>query len=320
LSNLIFNAFASKKDFQTSPQIGGNVTSDVLDIYLKNIFVSLLSAKFNNPHDDVALVCNISLPERFEHLFHENNIQILYVEFTSFVMPADFHWALAFYKLCAYDWVVANTEYDKYMMIDADTVSVRSFDDIWEEANYGLLLYNINHSYSHKDRKIIQNTYDKLYKTENKNIIHYGGEFICSKRSNVGAFLSECKSVYTLMEESNFTVDTTIGDEALISIAASHFKIIEAGAYIYRYWTGSFYLVSTNYINNPVCIWHLPSEKKYGMLYLFEYILKNRKLPAIGKMRSAFGFPKKKRPITSMFLLIIFKRVVNNVLRGKNYE
>lgn len=50
-------------------------------------------------------------------------------------------------------------------------------------------------------------------------------------------FMSECQQVYAQMTKADFK--TTHGDEFIISLAAVKFNVKNAGAYIYRFWTGS---------------------------------------------------------------------------------
>lgn len=52
-------------------------------------------------------------------------------------------------------------------------------------------------------------------------------------------FMSECQQVYAQMTKADFK--TTHGDEFIISLAAVKFNVKNAGAYIYRFWTGSQY-------------------------------------------------------------------------------
>lgn len=296
MSNLIFNAFAFKEDYLNSPQIGGKVSDKTIDIYMKNAYVSLFSAKEKNPQDEVALLTNCELPSKYKDLFMREKIKIIKIEFNDFVMPKIFVWSLAFFKLCALKYIVNNTNYEKILLLDPDTITVHSYKELWMEADHGLLLYNLNHSYEHKDRKIIAQDYQHLYHND-KNLVHYGGEFIGGMNKVLKNFIEECDKVYKIIKENNFDISKNAGDETIQSIAAFFLNnVIEAGAYIYRYWTGSFYLVSTNYKNNPVAVWHLPSEKTEGIIRIYNYLQRRGMLPSKEKMARIFGFPRAKRP------------------------
>jgi len=301
VGNLIFNAFAFKEDYLTSPQIGGMVTDKTINIYMKNIYVSLCSAKWENPQDDVALITNYEVPSKYKDLFMGKNIQIIKIEFNDFIMPKTFEWALAFFKLCALKYIVNNSNYDKVLLLDAETITVRGYKELWLEAGHGLLLYNIKHSYEHKDRKIIVDDYQRLYQND-RNLVHYGGELIGGTNTVLKKFIGECDKVYKVIKENDFDISKYAGDETIISIAAiSMDNVIEAGAYIYRFWTGRFYLVSTNFIHNPVSIWHIPSEKSGGIIRIFNKFQNGA--PSINKMARILGFPKSQRPFSLSHLI-----------------
>jgi len=321
--NLIFNAFAFKKDYLNVPQFGGEKVSDkTIDINMKNAYVSLFSAKVKNPQDDLALVTNCELPSKYKDLFMRENIKIIKIEFNDFTMPKTFVWSLAFFKLCALKYIVNNKSYGKILLLDLDTITVHNYKELWMEADHGLLLYNVNHSYERKERKRIVKTYRHLYQND-KNIVHYGGECICGTNKVLKNFIEECDKVFKVIKENDFNISKDTGMETIVSIAAIFMNdVIEAGAYIYRYWTYSlFYLVSTNYIYNPVAIWHLPGEKNEGMIRIYNYLQRRGMLPGIKKMAKIFNFPKVKR----LNILIrcytkvegIYRKAVNTLLNKK---
>lgn len=259
---------------------GVNINSDDkrVDIYLKNCCVALISAKHYNSDCDVALVTNIDVPEKYNKLLSANNIKIIKTPFDEFTFGDKYLWNLAFYKLCAVDYVVKNFDYNYVSYMDSDVVIQSSFNDIWEECDYSVLLYDINHGLQVKDYRIIVDEFS-AFLGEKSLITHYGGEFFAANRDNAEIFIDKCKDIYRTMIEKGFT--TTKGDEFIISLAASQMKekIKNAGAYIYRFWTSGFRLVSTCYAFNPVTILHMPAEKEHGMLVLYNRFIRKNKMP-----------------------------------------
>ena len=274
MKNLFFVPFA----FDENKNTGVNVRKDSLHIYLKNLCVALISAKKATPNIDVALVCNIKIPTEYEELLHENDVLIFIEPFDVFVFPPEYLWCLAFYKLCALDKMVANYDYDNYIYTDADVFVQKSLDKVFLELKSNILLYDINHGLFVKNYEIFFNEF-KEFGIESY-ITHYGGEFFGASRENAAMFVHQCKLVFNEMRKNNFS--TTRGDEFITSIAAHRMRHIikNAGAYIYRFWTGSFYLVSTCYKCNEIAILHLPSEKENGMLKLYNYFVKKRAFPS----------------------------------------
>lgn len=82
------------------------------------------------------------------------------------------------------------------------------------------------------------------------------------------------------MRRRRFT--TKFGDEFILSLAAGCLKglVKNAGAYVGRFWTGTFRLLSTSYAYNPVTVLHVPAEKEYGMLRLFSRYVRRGHLPS----------------------------------------
>lgn len=299
--NLIINAFAFKENYGNSMQLANKGDDAKLSIYMKNIVVSLVSAKKQNPGDEVMLIANAEPNKEYADILKDNGIKITIVSYDEFQMPKEFPWALAFYKLCALKYVVEKTDYERVLLIDSDTISFHSYESLWKESDYGILLYNINHDFAHEHRGIQKQVYKDLYEDEDYNLVHYGGEFIAGTKDRLMKLVDECEEVYNRIKEKEFKVNEEIGDELILSVAAIHLKnkgipIYEGGAYIFRYWTNQFYLVCTNTIHNPVCIWHLPVEKDRGFLYIYNYYIKKHTFPCPERAAQILGIVEAKRP------------------------
>lgn len=109
---------------------------------------------------------------------------------------------------------------------------------------------------------------------------------------------------------------TQHGDEFITCcVAEKHTSIIKnSAAYINRYWTDSFYLCSTSYYYNQICVIHLPNEKELGMLKAFEIIYKTNKTISIDKIQKIFNLPKYKvkRKLNAKKIINKIKRIVKN--------
>lgn len=310
MKNLICCAFAFKEGFATSMQTKAQAGKSATRMYLMNIFVALTSAKMYNPNDDVCLVANCELEAEWEERFAGQSISVVHVPFDSFAVPAKFPWALAFYKLCALKAMVGNgKKYDHILLMDADTYTTRSYEELWQEAEWGVLLYPVNHSFRHPDREVIRRDFERFYPEESKrvNLVHYGGEFVAGTPEALTLYLAYCEKVYERLKEMDYQMQPTAGDETIWSIAAAlaekELPVIPAGAYLYRFWTGGFYLISTVTVSNPVCIWHIPNEKETGFIRLYRYYQKYKKYPDPGKAAAIFGIRKAKRPFNLYTLL-----------------
>lgn len=295
-----------------------------MEIYLKNAFVCLHSAKINNPSIECLLFVDFDLGEQWQDLFNDNNIKVINNPFGEFSIREEFHWDITQYKydtmkmLCS----MMNEE-DVVVVLDTDVVCVGSLDNVFEEAKHRLCLFDVQHSLDARDRKSILNDYLKIYPEETHcELIHYGGEFIAAKKVHLECFMSEVSQVINLANATEGLVN--FNDEHITSIAVDNLKkqgliVNNANAYIYRYWTSynfrcpNFYLASTNYYYNPVVLWHLPVEKKFGIMKVHQYIIKRKKMPSTKKMAAWFGFPKITRThMVSYFFVRVFDYLKNN--------
>lgn len=304
MKNLIFCAFAFKEGFQTSQQTEKTAGSDTTRMYLENIYVALMSAKLYNSNDDVCLVTNCELPKEWQERYEKDGILVKKIPFDTFTIPREFPWALAFYKLCALEaMTMQESPYDHILLLDADTYSTRSYEELWQEADYGVLLFPVGHSFHHRDREIIRRDFVRFFPEEAKtqNLVHYGGEFVAGKPEELKKYLGFCQFVYDKLQAADYRMEEHAGDETVWSIAAvlarRTLSITEAGAYLYRFWTGDFYLTSTVTVSNPVCIWHVPNEKETGFRYLYRYFIKHGKFPKTKRVMAVFGMQPAHRPV-----------------------
>lgn len=278
MKNLFFVPFA----FDEKKMTGVNVTSNALKVYLKNLCVSLISAKKTNPNIDVALVSNVNIPAEYEKLLLENQVLIYTEPFDAFAFANDYPWCLAYYKLCALEKMVTKYEYDNYIYTDADVFVQKSLDKVFLELRDNILMYDINHGLYVRDYVQIMEEFNRF--GVDTYITHYGGEFFGASRENARLFAQQCKAIFDEMQSRNFV--TAKGDEFISTIAAHRLRgmVKNAGAYIYRFWTGDFYLVSTCYKFNEIAILHLPAEKQDGMLKLYNYFVKHNAFPSKEKV------------------------------------
>lgn len=306
MKNLIFCAFSYLPNtFATSDEVYSN--DSIVNKYLDCCFVSLISAKLRNAQDDIALVCNIQLSEKYQSMFRENDIKVIFKEFDNFQFSKDMKWSLAFYKLCALEHVVEKFSYENYVLVDTDTYFISEFNELWEETKNSILLLDLDHSISNKQCKQMYFEYTQLY-SKYINFTNYGGEFIAGNRVYLNIFLKTLNEVYLDIVNSNSK--TEHGDEFIISIAAHKNKLIikNASPYVSRQWTGGFYLTSTNYYYNPVNVLHLPREKDYGFNYVLKFYRVFRKLPHNDLVFILFGLPKRKKPVITSIFNMLFHR------------
>lgn len=279
--NLIFNAFASKKEQEWNG-------------YYDCVLCSLITAKETNPDDEVALITNVSPPQQLKNLLEEKAIKIIFHEFDSFVTGEDDSWQLAYYKLSAMEFAVKELSYDNFLMVDTDTIFQYSVAALWKECEQEVLLYPLSHGYEHQQVCSMNKTAKALFHRP-MNIIHYGGEFMAGSKLQVSEFIDRCKELYSRMISSG--VSSPQGDEFITSIVATEYRehIKPTTAYIHREWTGRYYDCSTAYYYEKLPIIHIPSGKNAQFTVLSRYYRKHKRFPK--KMRKYYCLPSINPPL-----------------------
>ena len=263
--------------------IGKNLTIQERKlVYLKNACVALVSAKRYNSECDVALITNLDdneIPSEIHEIFSREDIKIFHIPFDNFILGKYTPWGLDLYKLCALDYIINKMSYDNFLYVDADVYVQGSLAPVWEEVQENILLYDINEGLNVPDYVRFLKENREFY-PEKKFFTRYGGEFFAANREKAKEFIEASHEFVNRVKLSGR--EFTNGAEVVYSIVADKFRHIikNAGGYIFRFWTGDFWLVSSCYRWNAVTILHMPAEKERGLMRIYkEYILKG-KLPA----------------------------------------
>lgn len=306
--NLIFTSFQYKPSANKAHNIP-------LDIYLKNIFSSLYSAKFYNKNDDVALIVTQEtrklLPDSFVELCNKNQILIKEHPFNHFVMSDGRIWSFSFYRLSIMYDLCETNEYENMISIDSDTITTRSFDSIWFDCKNFVLLVDIEHT---NDIQQAIDTNADLVALSGENVfpINYGGEFIAMSSEKGKLFLNSYLEVFNAVVKKN--IKFTHGDETILALTGwkclkdNSVMIKNAACYCARYWTGhNFYYVSTNYKNNPVSIIHVPDEKFDGLIRIYKYILRAKTMPTLKRTAKFLGIAVKRNHRPLVFIKRFFR-------------
>lgn len=266
---------------------GGNTGVSIKNVnnqyitYIKNCCVACLSAVKNaGNNSDVLLVTNHIVPQPYDDLLRSHGVNIKIVPFDKFNFGSfdksgnTINWQLAFYKLCALAYAVDELDYDYYSFIDSDIFVQSSFENIWVEANNNILLYNL-----HEPLNGYMVVEMREYLNTNENLTHFGGEFFAASRALARSFIDSCDDIFTQMKNGSYF--TQSGDEFITSIVAKTLKesIKDANAYVRRYWTGSYRMVTNDYKSDTLAILHLPAEKEYGIVKLYDRYISNGKVP-----------------------------------------
>lgn len=303
---LIFCAYAEDNRKKSGENLAKE--RDVASIYWKNCIVALWSVKTAHPEVDVAVVTNTIVPSEYLGLFKKKNIIVFHENFDTFTFEEEMRWGLAFYKLCALQKMIEK-KYEYYLMLDTDVYMQSRIDDLFEEMNYKVLLYDRHPRLSNlKEGK--NNREIKEFTGRDDYITKWGGEFVAGKKDMLLKFIGECKCVYERMNAVGF--HTNYGDEFIISLAANKLSvdIKNANGYMERYWTGTFRYVNANYMYDAVSVLHVPAEKNDGMIKIYNCIRSKNDVPLVKNVHRLLHL---KRPSIQTIMKMIIKKLIEKV-------
>lgn len=183
---------------------GVNVSekAEKIKVYLKNAAVALCSAKQFNKECDVVFATNISLeqiPKEIRRIFDDNEILIWNIPFDRYRFASNYKWSLAFYKLCVLSYLIEK-EWDYICYMDTDVYIQDKLDSVWDECNYNVLLYDINHGMNTEEYVAINDEFTNFL-GNNAMPTHYGGEFFAANLENAKQFESLTLKVYKEIQE-----------------------------------------------------------------------------------------------------------------------
>lgn len=78
--------------------------------------------------------------------------------------------------------------------------------------------------------------------------------------------------------------------------------------HIYRFWTGFNYYDNRCFPDN-LCLWYVPTEKKHGLLYVYNFLVKHNQLPSLNRMRKMLGISISKRSLNYYTIKYLFTRL-----------
>ncbi len=280
----IANALCFLPESKTAPNLDGDNHLSLKEIYLRNAWVSLWTARHFHPESRRLLITNLE-DNGLSEFYSDVDAEVVHVPWDAYVLPEQYRWRLAYYKLRALEFL-AEIE-GSSLLLDADAFFVSKIDDLLAESEEGLFLYDTLHRHGHPFRTEIRELQKEIF-GEIRFPIHWGGEVIFGNGRVLKLFSRECRQVFLKLANhlDVFTPERDRGDEVVLSIAADNLNarretmVRTINPYMHRYWTSNgFNLIATNYRYNPVSIWHLPLEKKEGILRVYNYLKHHGRLP-----------------------------------------
>ncbi|MCD8317733.1 MAG: hypothetical protein LUC45_02235 [Paraprevotella sp.] len=168
---------------------------------------------------------------------------------------------------------------DTLLVCDADCLCRTPLDDLFREVRTdGSSLYDMEYPYEYPingtSRKQMDAVYEACYGlSPSVPLCYYGGEFVALRTDAVAGINREFPPLWKF----NFTLPADaprLHEEAhMLGLLAErlHLRQATANRYVKRMWTNR-YFNNVRPGDERMPVWHLPSEKKLGLYYLYRML------------------------------------------------
>lgn len=266
-------------------QVSGlSSTPEFQAVYWRCVVVYFATSLRNNPKANHLLFTNVSqVPDlgdfKTGEFFAANGIKVVSLPFT-YQTPVGYFgaWRNQFYifDILKYLSTHCNQE-DIYLILDSDCVWVNSADKIISEIEkYGLLTYEPSQPFDEVINGLNRLDMKKIYEELNQTTlteapIYFGGEWFGAKGREIKRVSAEFEPLWEILLKRFENHQPKFNEEAHVLSYIYHklgYPVRTANPYFKRIWTSSkLYDASPEDLN--LDIWHVLSEKVYGIKRLF---------------------------------------------------
>lgn len=273
------------------PQAGGRGDSALLHSVYMQIQVPFFSTfRHSNPQARLLFFTNLresELPPFLRRLFLETEVEVVTRPYTC-RPPQGWYkaWMNQFY---VYDVMMEMEKrmrpYDTLLVCDADCLCRHPLDGLFRAVrDAGSALYDLRYppevAVNGTSRIQMEEVYVGCYgerPVDASPVRYFGGEFIALRGDAVAAVCRE----FSTLREYNFRLPAgspRLHEEAhMFGLLAERLRLGNdiGNSYVKRMWTGKSYNnVSPG--DEDLAVWHLPSEKKFGLHYLYRLLERDR--------------------------------------------
>lgn len=280
-----------KGDESDYPQVGGLSSSEKFQlIYWRCAVVFFASSCRINPSLKHILFTNrAGIPDigdfRTEDFLDSLGVEVVQIPL-SYRTPEGYYgsWKNQFYifDILKYLSNLNAAEDDNYIILDSDCIWIKSADDIIDNIErYGTLTYDLKYPQLHKINGINRFEMQQIATEISKEKLsyaqrYYGGESFIGTRRSIERIYNEFPQIWENMQERFINGKLKFNEEAhVLSYIYDklRFEPGTANSYIKRIWTTLIGYKNITGEEKSLTIWHVPSEKKYGIKRLFKEVI-----------------------------------------------
>lgn len=287
-----------------------NKGKNSLHQYYKNMINCFETININKVENKVKLILftNEDIPEVFKNRFDELHVSVVIKE-NNHIPPKGYTsmWQGTFFYLDSVKYLqtILQKE-DIVFIIDPDCLVIKDFTPIVDKIKIdGILNYRVDYPFEYSQNGLSRSELKKIILEETNidiNPVIFGGEFYGIKGDNIITISKELDKAWEISlkrfyeKKEYFKTEEHIFTYVFYKLSYAYGN---ANTYLKRIWTSPSYN-NVNKSDIDYIIWHLPAEKKRGLMQIYNLYLKdNNKLKNINGTTydivfgKVLGIPKK---------------------------
>lgn len=276
------------------PQTGQkSSTQKHQEIYWRCILLFFVTSKRFNKNQKHILFTNVKkLPvldnRNLSEVMKELDVETVFTDF-KFKTPKGYFQMFQnqFYEFSILEYITKHNfkPADNYMILDSDCIFIKPAKNLFNESskNNGFLSFEddcttelIIHGLSRRDMKSL---YENLLGSKLNEIPGYHlGEFFLASVKNINIIFSDFLNLWPQMMERFKDGLPKFNEEAQTLSYLYYkngFKASQSRALMKRIWTNPVFYRNVDISDLNLIIWHLPSEKTFGLVNLYEILINN---------------------------------------------
>ena len=276
------------------PQTGKKSSSkEHQDIYWRCLIVFYITSKRFNKNEKHVLFTNVKkMPfvdgRNVETIFNDLNVEIILTDF-KYKTPKGYYGMFQnqFYEFSILDYISTNNKHsdDLYLILDSDCIFLKPVNDLFDAAKpNGFISFEDNvlpgYVINGLSRNDLKDLYQELLHESLTEIPSYHlGEFFLSSVKNINLFYNDFKILWQQLLEKHKQRLKKFNEEAhTLSYLyfKNGFRAHKENIYMKRIWTNPLFYRNTERSDASLYIWHLPSEKTFGLYRLYKFFMQAR--------------------------------------------
>ena len=258
------------------------------NIYWRCLMVFFVTSKRFNKNEKHILFTNVKqLPvvdnRNISVILQELGVEVVYTDF-KYKTPRGFHGTFQnqFYEFSILEYIDKhNTQLkDQYLVLDSDCIFIKPVKPLFDEAaKTGFMSFedDVKPDYviNGLSRNDLKDIYEDLLEHKIEEIPTYHlGEFLLCSVENINKIHKDFKELWPQLLERNKLGKKKFNEEAH-TLSYLYFKnglkASTSASFMKRIWTNPLFYRNVSASDVDLCIWHLPSEKTFGIYRLYDY-------------------------------------------------